>query len=188
MRVLGADTLLASAVTGRAPDPADVAVCDQAIRAHQPAETASLPSRWTHWAMVDALSRFGGTDVRPQWRVQPPARWLEEASWQELTHQLAVLGALALPGADCAVARVAAARPVDLARGFVRAVRRRDWRQAAAAGRWLCLSDEVPGTLGLGTGLEFVAMMGEPDPIVALHLEAARAIEDAGSRSGEAGT
>ena len=81
--------------------------------------------------------------------TEPEAAWLEDAPWQFLTHQLAVLAPLALPGEDCAVARVARRRPVDVARGFVRAVRRRDWLQAAGAGRWLVLLDEVPQTLGL---------------------------------------
>ncbi len=65
-------------------------------------------------------------------------------------------------------------RPVDVARGFVRAVRRRDWQQAAGAGRWLTLLDGVPDTLGLEAGLDFVRLMGGGDPRVALQLEAAR--------------
>jgi hypothetical protein len=63
---------------------------------------------------------------------------------------------------------------VDLARGFVRAVRRRDWPQAAGAGRWLTLLDGVPDTLGLEPGLRFVAQMAGAEPRVTLHLEAAR--------------
>jgi hypothetical protein len=69
---------------------------------------------------------------------------------------------------------VARRRPVDVARGFVRAVRRRDWLQAAGAGRWLVLLDGVPQTLGLDTGLEFVAQMGGEDARVALQVEAAQ--------------
>lgn len=70
--------------------------------------------------------------------------------------------------------RAARSRPVDVARGFVRAVRRRDWLQAAGAGRWLVLLDGVPDTLGLEAGLAFVAQMGCDDPRVALQVEAAR--------------
>ncbi|WP_030890941.1 MULTISPECIES: hypothetical protein [Streptomyces] len=106
--------------------------------------------------------------------AEPDVTWLTEAPWQRLTHQLAVLAALAVPGTDSGVARVAHGRPVDLARGFVRAVRRRDWLQAAAAGRWLALVDGVPDTLGLESGLEFVQHMGGSDARVALHVGAAR--------------
>lgn len=106
--------------------------------------------------------------------TEPETAWLDDAPWQLLTHQLAVLAPLALPGEDCAVTRAARRRPVDVARGFVRAVRRRDWLQAAGAGRWLVLLDDVPQTLGLDTGLEFVAQMGGEDARVAFQVEAAQ--------------
>jgi hypothetical protein len=79
------------------------------------------------------------------------------------------------------VARAARSRPVDVARGFVRAVRRRDWQQAAGAGRWLTLLDGVPDTLGLDGGLDFVELMGGSDPRVALQVAAARAMRRAGA-------
>lgn len=61
-----------------------------------------------------------------------------------------------------------------MARGFVRAVRRRDWLQAAGAGRWLAVLDGVPDSLGLGAGLEFVEHMAGGDPRVVLHVRAAQ--------------
>ncbi len=105
---------------------------------------------------------------------EPGTTWLDGATWQVLTHQLAVLAPLAVPGEDCAVSRLAEHRPVDVARGFVRAVRRRDWRQAAGAGRWLTLLPGVPDTVGLDSGLDFVELMGGQDPLVALQVQAAR--------------
>jgi hypothetical protein len=111
--------------------------------------------------------------------AEPEAAWLDLAPWQTLTHQLSVLAALAVPGEDCAVARAARRRPVDVARGFVRAVRRRDWGQAAGAGRWLTLLDGVPATLGLEAGLDFVDLMGGSDPRVALQVRAARLMRTA---------
>ncbi|WP_030207607.1 hypothetical protein [Streptomyces bikiniensis] len=123
--------------------------------------------------------------------------WPAAVPWQQFTHQLALLAPLAVPGdtataaacghavlAESAVARAARQRPVDLARGFVRAVRRRDWLQAAAAGRWLAVVDDVPKTLGLDSGLDFVLLMGGSDPRVDLHVHAAqhfRAIRSAGA-------
>ncbi|MCA1219782.1 hypothetical protein [Streptomyces sp. 8L] len=108
--------------------------------------------------------------------TEPATDWLDGAPWQTLGHQLAVLAALAVPGSGSGVARVAARRPLDVARGFVRAVRRRDWLQAAGTGRWLAVVDGVPDTLGLDAGLEFVAQMGAGDARVALHTHVAQAL------------
>ncbi|MFE6286308.1 hypothetical protein [Streptomyces sp. NPDC057877] len=173
VRVLGADTLLPSVLLPLPPDPALLALFEQAVAAHPPGADAAPTVVWSHWAMNRTLRGIAegatGGDGR-----EPDADWLDDASWQLLTHQLAVLAPLAVPGADCAVARAARRRPVDVARGFVRAVRRRDWQQAAGAGRWLTLLDGVPDTLGLAAGLDFVELMGGENPRVALQLEAAR--------------
>jgi hypothetical protein len=177
IRVLGADALLPTVLLGIPPDPGLLAAFRDAVAAHPPRPGAAPTVVWSHWAMARALRRVeeprtgvpaaeGGTE--------PDAGWLDDAGWQRLTHQLAVLAPLALPGVNCAVTRAARRRPVDVARGFVRAIRRRDWQQAAGAGRWLTLLDGVPDTLGLDTGLDFVALMGGADPRVTLQLEAAR--------------
>lgn len=78
--------------------------------------------------------------------------------------------------------RAAANRAVDLSRGFVRAVRRRDWLQAAGAGRWLAAIGGEPATLGLERGLDFVELMGGHDPRVTLHVRAARLLAEARAR------
>ncbi|MET8669879.1 hypothetical protein ABZV87_36760 [Streptomyces tendae] len=177
VRVLGADALLPSVLLRVAPDPGQLAVFKEAVAAHPPRDDAAPAVVWSHWAMTRALRRTEQSLTGPpvdEPGAEPDARWLEEAGWQFLTHQLAVLAPLALPGEECAVTRVARGRPVDVARGFVRAVRRRDWQQAAGAGRWLTLLDGVPDTLGLEAGLDFVRLMGGSDPRVALQLEAAR--------------
>ncbi|NGO07139.1 hypothetical protein G5C60_05625 [Streptomyces sp. HC44] len=175
VRVLGADALLPSVLLRMPPDPDDLAVFRKAVQAYPPPTGASPASVWSHWAMARTLRRLDASlDGVPGDGAEPGAAWLDSATWQFLTHQLAVLAPLALPADDCAVARVAMGRPVDVARGFVRAVRRRDWLQAAAAGRWLTLLDGVPRTLGLETGLDFVAQMGGDDPRVVLHVQAAQ--------------
>ncbi|MFJ8584424.1 hypothetical protein ACIRD2_07155 [Streptomyces sp. NPDC093595] len=166
VRVLGADALLPAVARRTRPDADDLAVFEQAVRAFPPAPGASPTSVWSHWAMRHGIGADGD--------AEPSTAWLDVAPWQVLTHQLAVLAALAVPGRDSGVYRSAARRPVDVARGFVRAVRRRDWQQAAAAGRWLTLLPGVPDTLGLDRGLEFVALMGGADPRVELQLQAAR--------------
>ncbi|MEU1281888.1 hypothetical protein [Streptomyces sp. NPDC005805] len=184
-RVLGADAMLPAVLAGRPAAPDDLAAFEKAVVGFPPPPDAAPTTRWSHWAMTRTLAALGPTAaVGPYGDAEPDAGWLDGAPWQQLTHQLAVLGALAVPGPACAVSRVAAARPLDVARGFVRAVRRRDWLQAAAAGRWLVLLDGVPGhsgvpdTLGLDDGLDFVRMMSAGDPRVELHLLAARALRD----------
>ncbi|MEV7018388.1 hypothetical protein C1708_30205 [Streptomyces sp. DH-12] len=172
VRVLGADALLPGLLSRTPPDPAELAVFRKAVEAYPPRADAAPTVRWSHWAMARTLRRADPSCAEPP--DEPDTAWLDGAAWQVLTHQLAVLAPLALPGEDCAVSRLAERRPVDVARGFVRAVRRRDWRQAAGAGRWLTLLPGVPDTVGLESGLDFVELMGGTDPLVALQVQAAR--------------
>lgn len=199
VRVLGADVLLPSTLFRRPPAELDVALVREAVRTFPPGNDASISTVWSHWAMEQALRRYDQPDQPPRTGLpgaEPDASWITEVPWQQLTHQLAVLGALAVPSTTATASQVTLAvarRPVDLARGFVRAVRRRDWLQAAGAGRWLAAVDGiepmrdrvdstvhdseatgVPGTLGLDAGLEFVLRMGGTDPRVALHAHAAQ--------------
>ncbi|MGW7519925.1 hypothetical protein ACWGJ2_30540 [Streptomyces sp. NPDC054796] len=190
VRVLGADVLLPSTMLRLPPQQDDLAVFQQAVRAFPPGADASAATAWSHWAMRRTLRSLDGAvsaglpsaPVRADTAAhdamdasdEPDASWLRDTPWQQLTHHLAVLSALAVPSVDSGVARAAGERPVDVARGFVRAVRRRDWLQAAGAGRWLAVLDGVPATLGLDSGLEFVLHMGGTDPRVALHVQAAQ--------------
>ncbi|MGW4026842.1 hypothetical protein [Streptomyces sp. NPDC005009] len=173
VRVLGSDALLPGTLRHTPPDPAEVAVFRKAVEAYPPRADAAPTVRWSHWGMARTLRRVDPSATFPH-LDEPGAGWLDGAGWQFLTHQLAVLAPLALPGEDGAVFREAVRRPVDVARGFVRAVRRGDWRQAAGAGRWLTLLPGVPDTLGLESGLDFVELMGGQDPLVALQVQAAR--------------
>ncbi|MFJ6516111.1 hypothetical protein ACIQMO_30145 [Streptomyces sp. NPDC091406] len=186
-RVLGADLLLPSVLYGRHPHPGDVAVLDRAVREFPPKPDAPAATAWSHWHMISTLQRMappapGTTAPAPGAYAEPDAAWLEEAPWQAFTHQLSVLAPLAVPAAPSAVQRAAANRAVDLSRGFVRAVRRRDWLQAAGAGRWLAAIGGEPATLGLERGLDFVELMGGDDPRVTLHVRAARLMAEARAR------
>ncbi|WP_405875250.1 MULTISPECIES: hypothetical protein [unclassified Streptomyces] len=187
VRVLGADLLLPHVLARTPPAPEALGVFRQTVETFPPRADAAPTVAWSHWAMRRTLRRLDasptGSPGSPAGEegAEPDAGWLDGTSWQVLTHQLAVLAPLAVPGEDCAVARAARRRPVDVARGFVRAVRRRDWQQAAGAGRWLTLLDGVPDTLGLENGLDFVELMGGSDPRVALQVEAARAMRFAGA-------
>ncbi|MFI5728011.1 hypothetical protein [Streptomyces cyaneofuscatus] len=190
-RVIGADLLLPSVLYGRHPHPGDVAVLDRAVREFPPKPDAPAATAWSHWHMISTLQRMAqppgttgttGTSGTTGSFEEPDAAWLEQAPWQSFTHQLSVLAPLAVPAAPSAVQRAAAARAVDLARGFVRAVRRRDWLQAAGAGRWLTAIGGEPATLGLERGLDFVELMGGHDPRVTLHVRAARLMAEARAR------
>ncbi|MFF3096621.1 hypothetical protein [Streptomyces cyaneofuscatus] len=184
-RVIGADLLLPSVLYGRHPHPGDVAVLDRAVREFPPKPDAPAATAWSHWHMISTLQRMAqppGTTSTTGTYEEPDAAWLEQAPWQSFTHQLSVLAPLAVPAAPSAVQRAAAARAVDLARGFVRAVRRRDWLQAAGAGRWLAAIGGEPATLGLERGLDFVELMGGHDPRVTLHVRAARLMAEARTR------
>ncbi|MGC0334496.1 hypothetical protein RKD23_007486 [Streptomyces sp. SAI-170] len=191
VRVLGADLLLPCVLFRTAPSEPERDAVQEAVRAFPPRPDAAPTVAWSHWGMVRALRRadagFTHTPLPslddldspaspgpPGPPVEPDTGWLRDDSWQTLTHRLALLSALAVPGEDGAVARGAQQRVVDLSRGFVRAVRRRDWRQAAGAGRWLALLRDVPETLGLDAGLDFVELMGGDDACVALQVRAAR--------------
>ncbi|GGY99766.1 hypothetical protein [Streptomyces poonensis] len=199
VRVLGADAVLPHVLLRMPPGADQLALFSKAMAAYPPATGAAPTLLWSHWGMTRALRALRRLDAPPADRPtgaedhehhehherderherehpesEPDAGWLEDVSWQVLTHQLAVLAPLAVPGEDSAVARAARRRPVDVARGFVRAVRRRDWLQAAGAGRWLTLLEGVPDTLGLESGLDFVALMGGDDPRVALQVRAAQ--------------
>lgn len=185
VRVIGADLLLPSVLYGRHPHPGDVAVLDRAVREFPPKPDAPAATAWSHWHMISTLQRMappapGAT--APGTYAEPDAAWLEESPWQAFTHQLSVLAPLAVPAAPSAVQRAAANRAVDLSRGFVRAVRRRDWLQAAGAGRWLAAIGGEPATLGLDRGLDFVELMGGHDPRVTLHVRAARLMAEARAR------
>ncbi|MGW3095313.1 hypothetical protein ACWDCC_17930 [Streptomyces sp. NPDC001102] len=176
-RVLGADLLLPAVLCGIPPTADRLDLVRRTLEAFPPRPEAPPTVRWSHWALRRALrqgSDTSGTAIDDRRPPEPDAAWLDGAPWPFLTHQLAVLASLALPGEDCAPARAARVRTLDVARGFVRAVRRRDWLQAAGAGRWLTLLPDVPETLGLAAGLDFVELMGGDDPRVLLQVRAAR--------------
>lgn len=172
-RVLGADVLAPSTLAVRAATDAEAALLDAAVRAFPP-DPGSSASQWTHWGARVALGQ-----ARPG-RDEPDMEWVTDETWPRFTSQLAGVAMLAaLPPST--LTTVVARRVEDLARGFVRAVRRCDWRQAAGAGRWLAAVGDVPPSLGLDAGLEFVDMMGT-DARVALDVRAARILRGSAVR------
>lgn len=173
IRVLGADVLAPYALDGRRrANGADESVIRRALAAYPPGADASEVSMWSYHGLVEASRVYlpGGT-----WPVQPAAGagWVDTDPWPKLSHRASQLAALSLPGLAPALADALAARTADLSRGFVRAVRRRDWLQAAGLGRWLSRMPATPASLGLDGGLAFVRRMSDGDARVALHIAAA---------------
>ncbi|MEW1859698.1 hypothetical protein AB0399_04850 [Streptomyces sp. NPDC088194] len=186
---------------------ADEAIVRKALAAYPPAADASDVSVWSYRGLVEASRAFlpgssgaggygaggygaghsvggsgdGGQDGRPS-EPQAGTDWLYSDPWPKLAHRASQLGALSLPGLAPAIADGLTARTEDLARGFVRAVRRRDWLQAAGIGRWLARVPDVPDSLGLDTGLVYVLRMSGGDPRVALHAAVARRFYGRGAR------
>ncbi|PBC80826.1 hypothetical protein SAMN05428945_4664 [Streptomyces sp. 2224.1] len=180
LRVLGADALAPYAMDHPAHPAApvggdDAEVVRQALSAYPPGTDASDVSVWTYRGLVEASHAFLSAGAQ-HWPPPPEAAagWVEADPWPKLAHRVSQLAALALPGLAPGLAEQLAARTDDLARGFVRAVRRRDWLQAAGLGRWLSRLPDVPHTLGLDSGLAFVRHMGGDDPRVTLHIVAAQ--------------
>ena len=151
----------------------DESVVRKALAAYPPKPGASEVSRWSYLGLAEAsrvyLPGAGGGWPTPQ----AGADWVRDDPWPQLAHRASQLAALCLPDLAPELAEALAGRTDDLARGFVRAVRRRDWLQAAGLGRWLSRMPAVPGSLGLDSGLVFVRRMSGGDPRVALHLTAA---------------
>ncbi|MGW7051814.1 hypothetical protein [Streptomyces sp. NPDC054887] len=177
IRVLGADALAPYALDHRAAPGGenDEAVVREALAAYPPGPGASAVSVWSYRGLVEASHAFlpGGAGRFPP-APRATAAWVGDDPWPKLSHRVSQLAALALPGLAQDLADALAPRTDDLARGFVRAVRRRDWLQSAGLGRWLARLPGVPPTLGLDTGLAFVRQMSDGDPRVALHVVAAR--------------
>lgn len=154
---------------------ADESVVRKALAAYPPKPGASEVSVWSYHGLAEASRAYlpgsaGGWPAGPR----AGADWVRGDPWPELAHRASQLAALCLPGLAPALAEALGSRTDDLARGFVRAVRRRDWLQAAGVGRWLSRMPGVPGSLGLDSGLVFVRRMSDGDPRVALHLTAAQ--------------
>ncbi|MGH3309209.1 MAG: hypothetical protein ACRDP3_01240 [Streptomyces sp.] len=212
VRVLGADALAPCTLSGKLPTEADVILFEGAVAAFPPESGSSSVSAWSHWGMRAALGRVlagdgtgtgtgldgagpdaaGLAGIGPDGddpdAAGPDPEWVTAEPWQRMTYQLSQVASLAVPGLPSPLSAAVAKRPVDLARGFVRAVRRRDWLQAAGAARWLAMTDGVPLSLGLDAGLDFVHHMGAADARVALHVRAAQLSRDGAERAGAGGT
>lgn len=182
-RVLGADVLAPLTFHGQPASEADLSLAGNAARAFPP-DPSSVPSSWTHWGLVTAL-RTAGPGRHPLADTgngaEPEASWALQGDWPQITHRFAQLASLAGP-VSSALLPAAAAHAEDLARGFVRAMRRRDWTQAAAVGRWLAVAGGAPESLGLAAGLRLITHVGDDDARAVMHVRAAQALAGGSGR------
>ncbi len=173
-RVLGADLLAPHLLAGHATDPRGIALARAALRDHPPTNDSSTVSGWSHWGLTRALHTAESTVDVLGGGAEPESGWVDAEAWPSLTYRLATLSALAHPRSPSGLLARVAQRPEDVARGFVRALRRRDWLQAAGAGRWLAAVPGCPPSLGLDAGLRFLRHAGGDDARVRLRVSAAQ--------------
>ncbi|MFB7499433.1 hypothetical protein ACFC09_32940 [Streptomyces sp. NPDC056161] len=175
VRVLGADVLAPYALNSRTePGSEDASVVREALEGYPPGPGASDVSLWSYQGLTEAACAFlPGATPQDSPSAQPSVAWVETDPWPRLAHRASHLAALALPGVAPALAEGFTRRTTDLSRGFVRAVRRRDWQQAAGLGRWLAWLPDTPSSLGLRHGLAFIHGMSDGHARAALHIAAA---------------
>ncbi|GAA3723775.1 hypothetical protein [Salinactinospora qingdaonensis] len=191
VRVLGTDVLAPFVLSGRLPDPGDVAVVRAAVRAFPaPPATPAPDPLWAarDWALYRVLRRFGvdaseweglcltavgGSDTGPGLsEVAKSQRW---PAW---CASLAQLTALALPGLDSAVRAETLAARVDLTRGLARSMLRRDHLTAARLARWLALDTHAAAEPLLDPALKHLELLSADQPRVLLELALARRITE----------
>jgi hypothetical protein len=81
---------------------------------------------------------------------------LTDGGWVSFTQDLARMSSLALPGCETLVAQLAWQRRLDVDRGVVRAMLRRDYPTAAGLARWSALMNRR----GTAEGLRLEPVMG----------------------------
>ncbi|MFJ8621615.1 hypothetical protein ACIRD3_02055 [Kitasatospora sp. NPDC093550] len=174
-RVLGGDLFAPQLLVGAEPDGATAALLAEARRALPapvPAsEEAALVIGWQDWAAARLLARTpygdGGQPPAPPLRRSGPLSGMlsgpEALGWQAWSVRMAQLSVLTLPGLDGPVHDAARANTLDLARGTVRAMLRRDPATAVRLTRWLARvrADGRPVPLEVEPLLERIRLVGD---------------------------
>ncbi|MEV6975404.1 hypothetical protein [Kitasatospora sp. NPDC093806] len=207
-RVLGPDLLAPRLLGTAGPDEQAVLLLAEAQHAFPPAalqappgpsdggaspvddaateDEAALVAAWRDWAVGVLLARLAepgaatlgpdGADrtaPRPGHAPQP-----RPYAWQAWSVRMAQLSVLALPGLDGPVHDAARAHTLDLARGTVRSMLRRDHRTAARLARWLAWTsaDGRPVPLEVAPVLSRIRIVGDGSARTALELAIADAM------------
>ncbi|MFE4970661.1 hypothetical protein ACFRAR_00915 [Kitasatospora sp. NPDC056651] len=164
VRVLGADLFAPQLLSGAEPDSTGAALLAEA-RASFPApapssEEAALVVSWQDWAAGRLLARtpYGSAGPTPA-----PLSGPEVVGWQAWSKRMAQLSALALPALDGPMHDAARANTLNLARGTVRCMLRRDPTTAVRLARWLAWShaDGRPLRLEIEPVLDRIRLAGD---------------------------
>ncbi|MFG2912066.1 hypothetical protein ACGF0D_04090 [Kitasatospora sp. NPDC048298] len=180
VRVLGADLFAPQLLTGAEPDGTAAALLSEArVAFPAPAPSsaeAALVIGWQDWAAGRLLARTPyGADVTP-----PPAPLSdpETVGWQAWSKRMAQLSSLALPTLDGPIHDAARTHTLDLARGTVRCMLRRDPTTAVRLARWLAWAraDGRPLRLELEPVLDRIRFSGDGTARSALELAIAQSL------------
>ncbi|MFE4513334.1 hypothetical protein ACFRMQ_03925 [Kitasatospora sp. NPDC056783] len=169
VRVLGADLFAPQLLTGAEPDGTGAALLAEA-RAAFPAPApssaeAALVVSWQDWAARRLLARtpYGSAPYEPAGPAPEPLPGPQAVGWQAWSKRMAQLSALALPTLDGPVHEAARANTLDLARGAVRCMLRRDPTTAVRLARWLAWAraDGRPLRLEIEPVLDRIRLAGD---------------------------
>ncbi|MER5862916.1 hypothetical protein [Kitasatospora sp. NPDC002040] len=181
-RVLGANLLAPQLLVGAPPDEATAALLAEARRA-LPVPTAgteagALAIAWQDWAARCVLAATPHPDTGAAAPPPPAPPGPADLGWQVWSVRMAQLSVLALPGLDGAVHDAARAHTLDLARGTVRAMLRRDPTTAVRLARWLAWAqaDGRPVRLEVEPVLDRIGFVGDGTARSGLELAVARAL------------
>ncbi|GAA3039299.1 hypothetical protein GCM10020229_58140 [Kitasatospora albolonga] len=179
-RVLGVNLFAPQLLAGAPPDEAAAALLAEARRTlPEPAaatDGGALAIAWQDWAALRLLAATphasGGTPAPTPPTPPGPA----DVGWQSWSVRMAQLSGLALPGLDGAVHDSARTHTLDLARGTVRAMLRRDPTTAVRLARWLAWvhADGRPDRLEIGPVLDRIGFVGDGTNRSGLELAIAR--------------
>ncbi|MBK3594970.1 MULTISPECIES: hypothetical protein [Streptomyces] len=213
VRMLGADVLALQMLARLTPSATDVALVREAVQAFPappPAECADTERtvwQWRDWALRNTLAGLGVETT--DWEgFALPAGTAPDAPvpgmggpWPTRAAALVRLSSLALPSLAGPVAARTAHHSLDVRRGLVRALLRRDLLSAARLARWLALTDAqadrapaLPDTadpvraaaeVPVGSAVEHIALLAADEPRVQLEIEVTRRLLDHGRSVGE---
>ncbi|MFI5534083.1 hypothetical protein ACIA8O_36655 [Kitasatospora sp. NPDC051853] len=178
-RVLGVNLFAPQLLAGAAPDDATAALLAEARRAlPEPAaatEGGTLVIAWQDWAAARVLAGTPHADDAPVPAPSPPPG-PADVGWQSWSVRMAQLSGLALPGLDGAVHDLTRTHTLDLARGTVRAMLRRDPTTAVRLARWLAWAhaDGRPVRLEIEPILDRIGFVGDGTNRSGLELAIAR--------------
>ncbi|MGA4956310.1 hypothetical protein [Streptomyces lavendulocolor] len=140
VRVLGPDVFAPALLAGRSPGPLDREVVAEALRVFPVAPGEPVESMALAEAQAALVTRPHRSDARPgPHPAQDTSSMEDDTHWVPFTQLLARMSPLALPGCETALAGLARRRALDVSRGVVRAMLRRDHPTAARLARWSAL-------------------------------------------------